>query len=197
MVRYEDLLFRTQDTVAEICACVGGTMTEEFDHVDRAIKWGAGHGGAGLQGSGRVDALRKFASEEKRYELYTARDLDHVRAAVDRRLVDAFDYGFSSSSRGVSRDAECAPDKAASVRRAVYFSDASRRRRGRDADIFRGDGVAAPPRPRRGYSVEPGRRRGFEPDRPRRSDEASLGRALDSAATATRIIRGDGSPPRL
>ena len=70
--------------------------------------------------------------------------------------------------------------------------DESRRRRGRDVDIpWRRD--AAPPRPRRGQSVET-RRRGRDADIPR-----PRGRDADSpwrrdAAAATRTVRGDESP---
>ena len=64
-------------------------------------------------------------------------------------------------------------DAAAATR--IFRRDASRRRRGRDADIPQRR-VAATPRPRRGYFVETRRGdAGSEPDRPRRSDaQASL-----------------------
>jgi hypothetical protein len=108
MVRYEDLLFRGEETTSQICECVGGTMTSVFNPIDVAAKAGAGHGGGGHQGSGRQEQLEKLGNVTRRYGLLDGGDLRVLDRDLDPSLIKAFHYGYDhrDASRG-----QCAPDE--------------------------------------------------------------------------------------
>ena len=109
MVRYEDLLFRTRETTKQICACVGGTMTEKIDPIDQGAKYGSEHRMSLADAPGRKNSRRKYANETRRYGTLTGADLESIERDIDPRLLDAFRYAFSDARRRevVGDDAAC------------------------------------------------------------------------------------------
>ncbi|KAJ8612135.1 hypothetical protein CTAYLR_002442 [Chrysophaeum taylorii] len=105
-VRYEDLLFNSEDTIRQICRCVGGRFTTEpFNFVPNPAKSGQGHGG-GSQ-TNRAQALAKYASETARYETLTEDDLRFFREKADPDLVAKFHY--EATDRPHHDSAACKP----------------------------------------------------------------------------------------
>merc|ERR1719356_1426184 len=45
IVRYEDLLYRTEEVISKVCACIGGVslVGSEFGVLQTSAKWGSGH----------------------------------------------------------------------------------------------------------------------------------------------------------
>jgi len=90
LVRYEDLLFDPERTVAPLCTCAGGRLRNgTFRTVEDAAKTrAAGHRTI----TDRSSALSKYGSERERYRRYSRVDLDFVRRAVDPELLRFFAY---------------------------------------------------------------------------------------------------------
>lgn len=112
VVRYEDLLWRTRETVARVCACVGGTPSRgaDFNLVSASAKSGVAHANAD---TGRDSAVAKYANESKRYEFLTDADIDLFHAHADPRLLDALGYTVSADRRRTlfPPSQTCRPDR--------------------------------------------------------------------------------------
>ena len=93
MIRFEDLLFDSANTVRAVCDCVGGTMKPKFEQEEEVSKdRSLGHVGPV---NDRSRALSLYASEAKRFDHYTRADLDLLRRVAGASpLFGAFDYDF-------------------------------------------------------------------------------------------------------
>ncbi|KAJ1446275.1 hypothetical protein M885DRAFT_547096 [Pelagophyceae sp. CCMP2097] len=111
MVRYEDLLWRTEATTKRVCDCVGGKMRPVFKEIESSAKQGPAHGFADAK---KADLARKYGNESNRYGNLVAADLEYLNKNVDHRLVDKFHYGASvARNRAVRPDAAvCKPTRA-------------------------------------------------------------------------------------
>ena len=99
MVRYEDLLWRGEATVAAICACVGGDMTPTFDAVAASAKDG-GRGHADKARTSRGDALRRYGNATLRRAGLSEADLAALARLPDARLLRRFALSRDSFSSG-------------------------------------------------------------------------------------------------
>ena len=120
MIRFEDLLFDSANTVRTVCECVGGTMKPKFEQEEEVSKdRSLGHVGPV---NDRARALSLYASEAKRFDHYTRADLDLLRrVGAASPLFAAFDYDF---------DVDAALRAAARRRRGLRFFNASARPKG-------------------------------------------------------------------
>uniref|UniRef100_A0A7S0J1U5 Sulfotransferase domain-containing protein n=1 Tax=Calcidiscus leptoporus TaxID=127549 RepID=A0A7S0J1U5_9EUKA len=87
MLRYEDLLFNSEATVARVCECLGGVARRgaDFQQLQDAAK------SHGLR-SDRFTALSRYANSSWRTGAYTDGDLDFVAKTADKHLVQFFNY---------------------------------------------------------------------------------------------------------
>ncbi|KAJ8599404.1 hypothetical protein CTAYLR_009706 [Chrysophaeum taylorii] len=98
VVRYEDLLWRTRETVSRVCVCAGGVPAapSNFDVISSSAKGGAGHGFADTS---RASATAKYSNETKRYQFLRDADLNYLNDHVDARLLDTFGYAATVDRR--------------------------------------------------------------------------------------------------
>ena len=108
MVRYEDLLFNSQETTREVCECAGGKMKAVFDPIAEGAKGGAGHG---YHETGHNVAALKFSNESLRYAHLTDADVAYVLDHAGP-LQDKFHYPASISRRRLFGEKRiCQPDR--------------------------------------------------------------------------------------
>jgi len=89
IVRYEDMLFRTEEVVKKVCECAGGKMiAKTFKYVEDSAKAGAAHKGS----SGLISSMIRYGNSTRRTAFYTEEDLNFVRKKVDQSLFDAYSY---------------------------------------------------------------------------------------------------------
>ena len=89
IVRFEDLLFRTEETVKQICHCGGGKMKDtQFKFVVESAKSGQAHKGS----SGMIKSMIRYGNSTRRVSYYTEPDLEYVRKKWDKELGDAYSY---------------------------------------------------------------------------------------------------------
>ncbi|GMH55749.1 hypothetical protein TrRE_jg2668 [Triparma retinervis] len=89
VVRYEDALFRAEETVGGVCECAGGRMREGgFREVERPAK---GHGNTG----GKEASRAKYGDEERRVEGYKDEDLRFFDENIDKELLEMLGYRLS------------------------------------------------------------------------------------------------------
>jgi len=110
VVRYEDLLFRGNDTLSAICHCVGGTTADLWDPVREPAKGPRGHGGLVTD---RPAALRKYTDPHTRLANLDAHDLAFYNRTVHHGLAAAFHYHLPPSSF-VEQAAGCASSSSSS-----------------------------------------------------------------------------------
>ena len=91
MVRYEDLIFHTQEVTETVCVCAGGIMFQPtFKYVLGTAKKGTrAHG---TVRTGFIDALIKYGNPEKRGAKFTDRDLEYTREHLDPKMMEIFGY---------------------------------------------------------------------------------------------------------
>ena len=108
MVRYEDLLFNSQETTKEVCECAGGKMKAVFDPIAEGAKGGAGHG---YHETGHNVAALKFSNESLRYAHLTDADVAYVLDHAGP-LQKTFHYPASISRRRLFGEKRiCQPDR--------------------------------------------------------------------------------------
>ena len=91
ILRYEDLLFDTKDTLRDVCHCVGGTFKEKgFDHIASAAKGQTGDGR--VPPTDRQAALAKYASPTYRHTTLTEADRLYYNRSIDYDLAEALHY---------------------------------------------------------------------------------------------------------
>ena len=97
IVRFEDLLFDSQNTVATACTCVGGKMRKEFKQAEAQTKDKTqGHRGPV---NDRSKALALYGDEHQRYANYQPTDLRFIADALaSSPLLDLFHYHFRVDS---------------------------------------------------------------------------------------------------
>eukprot|EP00339_Tiarina_fusa_P009341 CAMPEP_0117079928 /NCGR_PEP_ID=MMETSP0472-20121206/56412_1 /TAXON_ID=693140 ORGANISM="Tiarina fusus, Strain LIS" /NCGR_SAMPLE_ID=MMETSP0472 /ASSEMBLY_ACC=CAM_ASM_000603 /LENGTH=469 /DNA_ID=CAMNT_0004807395 /DNA_START=40 /DNA_END=1449 /DNA_ORIENTATION=+ len=100
LVRYEDLIFHPEEVTRTVCECAGGSMRKDgsFKYiVDSAKK---GDGAHGKTRTGYADALVKYGSEERRYQIYHhASDLEYIRDNVDAKLMQVMNYPYPDPTK--------------------------------------------------------------------------------------------------
>jgi len=97
IVRYEDLLFNTEEVVKKICDCGGGVMVDgDFRQKSNPSKRGKEHQSIrqsmGEATTDRSKALAKTGDPAKRLEGYSANDLKFIRDSWDEELIKFFHY---------------------------------------------------------------------------------------------------------
>lgn len=91
MVRFEDLLFHAEETVAAACECGGGTLRPRFKYVEDSAK---GSGGPHAGSAGFLASLVTYGNRTLRNEgILTERwDRDYAREHLDATLMETFGY---------------------------------------------------------------------------------------------------------
>ena len=93
LIRFEDLLWNSEETIRKVCACVGGRPLRRFSQAHGVSKDARlGHVGPV---NDRAKALRLYGSEAERFRHYTREDLEYVRdVAGASPLFRALGYDF-------------------------------------------------------------------------------------------------------
>lgn len=93
IVRFEDLLFREEELVGELCSCVGGSIVdpEEYEHVDGAAKAGVGHD-LGTNSSDRAASFARYSDLEARENSWRPEQLEWIEERLDWDLMEALGY---------------------------------------------------------------------------------------------------------
>lgn len=89
-VRYEDLLFRPEPVLREICACAGGVMTN-LNVVEGSAK---GQAGNNKGSSNLMQSLIRYGNSKKRIENFEDPDLVFAKDNLDKKLMDKFGYKY-------------------------------------------------------------------------------------------------------
>ena len=92
--RFEDLLFHGEEVTRTVCDCVGGVFREKFRYISYSAKENGMpiHKGA----NGLVKALIQYGNPEKRLTGMTDRDLEYASTALNRDLMEKYDYSYSA-----------------------------------------------------------------------------------------------------
>ena len=90
MVRYEDLIFDTERTMATICECTGAAKPAGVFEVQEASSKTKGSGKG--EPSDRAKALTMYSSPVERVKGYTDADFAFMRAHLDPYLISFFHY---------------------------------------------------------------------------------------------------------
>ena len=116
IIRYEDLLFDSKRTLKAVCDCAGGRLKTDFDFIADPAKFGNAHGGVGTS---RQAALKKYASELRRYESLSSDDLAYLDQGTDADLLTRFGYTASEDRRRalLPADADATHDRRCMARR--------------------------------------------------------------------------------
>ena len=73
MARFEDVIFRPEVAVRQICECVGGRPLQEFSYRHETVNLGPGHGHHG--NSGLLTSFVKYGKPlEEYYEMFSRQD---------------------------------------------------------------------------------------------------------------------------
>ena len=90
--RFEDLLFHGEEVTRTVCDCVGGVFREKFRYIEGSAKENGMpiHKGA----NGLVKALIQYGNPEKRLTGMTDRDLEYATTALNRDLMEKYDYSY-------------------------------------------------------------------------------------------------------
>jgi len=89
MIRFEDLLFNTEEVVTKVCTCGGGVMGEKFRYIQENAKPKQKvHEGA----SGMVKALMTYSNMTARKEIFLPQDLDYASKALRNDIIELFNY---------------------------------------------------------------------------------------------------------
>ncbi len=91
MIRFEDLLFHAEETVASVCTCWGGTMRPDFRYVKNSAK---GQKGPHAGSAGFLASLVTYGNSTLRNQgtLTDKRDALYARKNLDEDLMTAFGY---------------------------------------------------------------------------------------------------------
>jgi len=94
LVRFEDLIFHTEETITTVCECAGGKLL--FPGKFRYIVESAKKGGDRIHGkerTGFVDALVRYGTLAKRYNGYDSiEDLKFIQKNVHPTLMKSMQY---------------------------------------------------------------------------------------------------------
>lgn len=105
-VRFEDILFRPEHVVNQVCACVGGVIINKghFNFKEDSAKPDKGtHKGA----NGLVSSILRYGNPKLRLEGWTKGDYDYAQEHLDKDLMEKYGYttpvweGNSESSEEV------------------------------------------------------------------------------------------------
>ena len=93
MIRYEDLLFHTEEVITKVCECGGGRLSEETKakginlSVDSA-KDGYNH----EESNGLLNAMMRYGHANKRFENMNEYDLRYAKTTIRADLMEIFGY---------------------------------------------------------------------------------------------------------
>ena len=92
-IRFEDLLFHSEDVVRQVCHCATGEMLHDndgkgFQYIQESAKQGKVHSGS----NGLLSALIKYGNTKLRKEQYLEEDLQFARQNLDSKLMEMFNY---------------------------------------------------------------------------------------------------------
>jgi len=91
VVRFEDLLFRAEETVSAVCDCAGFEMRPKFRYVEDSAK---GQGGPHKGSAGLASSLARYANGTLREETLTGPDQKFAKEHLDGRLMEMFGYSI-------------------------------------------------------------------------------------------------------
>jgi hypothetical protein len=93
MIRFEDLLFHAEETVAKVCTCWGGTMRRDFRYVKNSAK---GQQGPHAGSAGFLASLITYGNSTLRNQgiLTDKRDVTYARENLDEDLMTEFGYAM-------------------------------------------------------------------------------------------------------
>lgn len=93
MIRFEDLLFHAEETVAKVCTCWGGTMRRDFRYVKNSAK---GQQGPHAGSAGFLASLITYGNSTLRNHgiLTDKRDVKYARENLDEELMTEFGYAM-------------------------------------------------------------------------------------------------------
>mmetsp|Transcript_4543 Transcript_4543/g.5795 ORF Transcript_4543/g.5795 Transcript_4543/m.5795 type:complete len:396 (+) Transcript_4543:38-1225(+) len=83
ILRYEDVLFHTEEVVSQVCECAGGTMNTEFEYV---------YSPRTTKKHGFLEAVIKYGRSDTRLEGLTGADIEFARKSLDLELMEKFRY---------------------------------------------------------------------------------------------------------
>ena len=91
MIRFEDLLFHAEETVASVCNCWGGTMRPDFRYAKNSAK---GQKGPHAGSAGFLASLVTYGNSTLRNQgiLTDKRDVLYARKNLDEDLMTVFGY---------------------------------------------------------------------------------------------------------
>ncbi|GKY90337.1 hypothetical protein MPSEU_000007700 [Mayamaea pseudoterrestris] len=97
MIRMEDLVFHTESTISQVCACAGGQLQQPFQFVhDSAKKDSPGHDTR----TGYVEAWIKYGKPMQVEAGFDHDDYQATMQSLSRTLMDTFSYQNPPSSQG-------------------------------------------------------------------------------------------------
>lgn len=89
IVRFEDMLFRTEEVVTKVCHCAGGKVKEgSFKFVVDSAKQGKAHTGS----SGLIKSIIRYGNSTRRTDYYAKEDLEYVEKKWNQDLGEAYSY---------------------------------------------------------------------------------------------------------
>lgn len=88
MVRFEDMLFRPDEAMAQMTQCAGLPVPNPYKY---RLHNGKTHGNP----FNFVDAMHKYSSRSGRFEGFDAPDLDYARSVLDADLMEKFEYSYT------------------------------------------------------------------------------------------------------
>ena len=91
MVRYEDLLFRPESTLSQVCECAGGHLKDSFHYISHSAK---GNDGPHSGSSDLSRALLRYSSAKHRIKSWTSFDIEAALHQLDPRLMKTFGYSL-------------------------------------------------------------------------------------------------------
>ena len=90
MIRFEDILFHTEEVITQVCKCGGGTLINNKNGIvlDGGNAKAAHHNGS----NGLLGAMLRYGKHEKRIENFTKGDVSYAKDTLDKGLMDLFGY---------------------------------------------------------------------------------------------------------
>ena len=90
ITRFEDLLFHGEEVVRQVCDCVGGVFTDDFQYVEDSAKPNTlkVHKGS----NGLVQAMVQYGDPAKRLTGFTERDMEYADVAMNKELMEKYGY---------------------------------------------------------------------------------------------------------
>jgi len=93
IVRFEDMLFRSDEVAAIVCDCIGGELTENTKYVIESAK---GENGPHKDSFGMIEALIRYGDASARIEGFSKEDLEYAKNVLNSTYMKLFSYSYPS-----------------------------------------------------------------------------------------------------